>query len=100
MMSIPEHHTSAHAIRSAQLRRRGWIDRRAFGKHDPRLCAAGPEMRGRPEPRRVVERAAAQHALAARIGPGIAANPHPTFRADPTRADGTAAEYPLHQPRR
>src|SRR2546421_5641805 len=49
---------------------------------EPGLLAAGPDVRGRPQPRGVVQ-GAASHVAHRRAGPRRGADPHAALRADP-----------------
>jgi hypothetical protein len=67
----------------------------ALGQSDPGLLAAGPEMRCRAQPGRIVQRACS-HAPQAVIRTRCTANPRATFRANPTGHHASAISSPLH----
>src|SRR5437764_2542569 len=74
----------------------------ALGEHHPGLLGARPEMRGRPQPRRVVERArphATDHLSWHRAGLRTADDPAAAFRAQQSRDDAAAIGGTLHRPR-
>src|SRR5258707_12296779 len=73
----------AHAASSGRL---CLVNLIAFGQRDPKLFAAGPEMRRRAQPGGVVQRAG-PHAAQALIRSRPAANPTTALRADPPGLD-------------
>src|SRR5258706_3865707 len=85
----------AHAGSSGRLRLVNLI---AFGQRDPKLFAAGPEMRRRAQPGGVVQRAG-PHAAQALIRSRRAANPTTALRADPAGLDAAAVRDCMHKPR-
>src|SRR5215472_18325579 len=61
-----------------------------LGYRDPGLPAAGPDVRGRPQPGGVVQ-GAAPHVAHRRAGPRRGADPHAALRAHPARRHSAAA---------
>src|SRR5215472_16956558 len=61
-----------------------------LGYRDPGLPAAGPDVRGRPQPGGVVQ-GAAPHVAHRRAGPRCSANPHAALRAHPAGRHAAAA---------
>src|SRR5439155_5186523 len=83
---------------AAEIRRLRLEGAVAGGQRDPRLLAARPEMRRRPQPRGVVERSG-PHRAHRRAGPWVAADPRAAVGADPAAAYPPAVGGPRDQPR-